>query len=70
VEELFAEAMGLKARGTLYIIIEALRKGLLDKNNARETVLMLVGKGFRIEPKLKGNREIKVVRTYALTENV
>ncbi len=48
----FAEAMGLKARGTLYIIIEALRKRLLDKNNARETVLTLAGKGFRIEPKL------------------
>ncbi|MGB9718558.1 MAG: DUF3368 domain-containing protein [Thermoproteota archaeon] len=48
----FAEAMGLKARGTLYIIIEALRKGLLEKNNARETVLTLAGKGFRIEPKL------------------
>ncbi len=48
----FAEAMGLKVRGTLYIIIEALRKGLLDKNNAKETVLMLASKGFRIEPKL------------------
>ncbi|MBO3842459.1 MAG: DUF3368 domain-containing protein [Candidatus Brockarchaeota archaeon] len=48
----FAEAMGLKVRGTVYIIIEALRKGLLDKNNAKETVLMLASKGFRIEPKL------------------
>lgn len=48
----FAEAMGLKVRGTLYIIIEALRKGLLDKNHAKETVLMLASKGFRIEPKL------------------
>lgn len=48
----FAEAMGLEVRGTLYIIIEALKRGLLDKNNAEETVLTLARKGFRIEPKL------------------
>ncbi|MEM4609977.1 MAG: DUF3368 domain-containing protein [Thermoproteota archaeon] len=48
----FAEAMGLKARGTLYIIVEALKKGFLDKSNAKETVLTLASKGFRIEPEL------------------
>ncbi|MEM2087151.1 MAG: DUF3368 domain-containing protein [Thermoproteota archaeon] len=48
----FAEAMGLKVRGTLYIIVEALKKGFLDKSNAKETVLMLASKGFRIEPEL------------------
>jgi len=43
-----AEATGLKVRGTLYIIIEALKKELLDKNNAKETALIPVNKGFRI----------------------
>ncbi|MEM3523742.1 MAG: DUF3368 domain-containing protein [Thermoproteota archaeon] len=48
----FAEAMGLKVRGTLYIIVEALKKGFLDKSNAKETVLTMASKGFRIEPEL------------------
>ena len=46
----FAEAWGLKAKGTLYVIFRALSSELLDKAGAKETVLSLVGKGFRIEP--------------------
>lgn len=48
----FAEAWGLKVKGTIYIIISALRTGLINKTEAKETVLMMVGKGFRLEPNL------------------
>jgi predicted nucleic acid-binding protein len=47
----FAEAWGLKARGVLYVILSSLRSGMLDKAEAKETVLSLVRNGFRIEPK-------------------
>jgi predicted nucleic acid-binding protein len=48
----FAEAWGLKAKGTLYVILNALRSGFMNSSEAKETVLSLVGKGFRIEPSL------------------
>ncbi|MBS7632839.1 DUF3368 domain-containing protein [Candidatus Bathyarchaeota archaeon] len=48
----FAETLGLKVKGTLYVIVKALREELLDKAEAKEIVLALVSKGFRIEPKL------------------
>ena len=48
----FAEAWGLKAKGTLYVILRALSSELLNKTEAKEIVLTLVGKGFRIEPNL------------------
>ncbi len=48
----FAEAWGIKVKGTIHVVITALRKGLLSKQEAKETVLALVFKGFRIEPKL------------------
>lgn len=48
----FAETLGLKVRGTLYVIMKALREELLDKTEAKDMVLALVDKGFRIEPKL------------------
>ena len=48
----FAEAWGLKVKGTIYVIISALRTGLINKTEAKETVLMMVGKGFRLEPNL------------------
>ena len=47
-----AEAWGLKVKGTIYVIMKALREGLMDKNEAREAVVSLVNKGFRIEPKM------------------
>lgn len=46
----FAEAWGLKVKGTLYVILSALRSGFMDNTEAKETVLSLVAKGFRIEP--------------------
>lgn len=48
----FAEVWGLKVKGVLYVIMTALRRELLDKGEARESVLTLVNKRFRIEPKL------------------
>lgn len=48
----FAETLGLKVRGTLHVIMKALREKLLDNAEAKEIVLTLVSKGFRIEPKL------------------
>ena len=48
----FAETLGLKVRGTLYVVMKALREELLERAEAKDMVLALVGKGFRIEPKL------------------
>ena len=48
----FAETLGLKVKGTLYVIMKTLREELLDKAEAKEIVLVLVSKGFRIEPEL------------------
>jgi uncharacterized protein len=48
----FAESWGLKVKGVLYVITASLRSGQLNKAEATEAVLTLVGKGFRIEPKL------------------
>jgi len=48
----FAETWGLKVRGTLYVIMKALREEILNKDEAKEAVLQLISKGFRIEPRL------------------
>ncbi len=48
----FAETWGLRVRGTLYVILKALKEGLLSKDRAREATLEPVEKGFRVEPKL------------------
>ena len=47
----FAETWGLKVKGVIYVIITAMRNDLLDKAEAKDAVLNLVVKGFRIEPK-------------------
>lgn len=51
-ERAFAEALGLKVKGTPYVIMKALREELIDKAEAKDMVVALVSKGFRIEPKL------------------
>jgi predicted nucleic acid-binding protein len=58
----FAETWGLKVKGTLHVILKALREELLDKNEAKEAVLQLIKKGFRIEPRLLARilKEIEV----------
>jgi predicted nucleic acid-binding protein len=43
---LFAEAWSLKVKGTLYVIVRALREELLDKTKSKEIVFSLVKKGF------------------------
>ena len=48
----FAEAWGLKVNGVFFVIMMALRRGLLSGVEAKEAVLTLVQKGLRIEPKL------------------
>jgi predicted nucleic acid-binding protein len=48
----FAEAWGLRVKGILYVIMTALRHELIDRADAKDKVLALVRKGFRIEPKL------------------
>ena len=48
----FAETWGLRARGTIYVILRALNEKMLDKHEAKETLISMINKGFRIEPKL------------------
>jgi len=48
----FAEAWGLRVNGIIFVIMTGLRRGLLSGVEAKEAVLTLVQKGFRIEPKL------------------
>ncbi len=48
----FAETWGLRVRGTLYVLLRALRGGMLGKDEAREAILHLIEKGFRTDPRL------------------
>ena len=61
----FAEAWGLKVRGTIYVIISALRKGIISETQAKEAVLTMVTKGFRLEPTLLA-RLIMEIENYHL----
>jgi uncharacterized protein len=56
----FAEAWGLKVKGTIYVIISALRKGVINETQAKETVLTMVTKGFRLEPTLLARLIIEI----------
>lgn len=47
-----AEALGVETRGTLYVVLRALRLGLLGGSEAKETVTILVAKGMRLDPRL------------------
>jgi len=58
----FAEAWGLKVKGSLYVVFAALREGLLGVEETRGTVLALVEKGFRIDPKLLARVLIELER--------
>jgi len=48
----FAETWGLKPRGTIFVILKALRERILEKNEAKDTISSMITKGFRIEPNL------------------
>ena len=56
----FAEAWGLKVKGTIYVVISALRKGVIDEAEAKEMVLTMVTKGFRLEPTLLARLIIEI----------
>lgn len=47
-----AEALGVEARGTLFVVLRALRLGLLDGGEAKDVVSRLVGLGMRLDPRL------------------
>jgi hypothetical protein len=54
------EAWRLNAKGTLHAVMRTPGRGILNKDEARESILQLAEKGFRIEPRLltrtEGNR--------------
>jgi predicted nucleic acid-binding protein len=60
----FAQAWGLKVKGTIYVIISALRKGLISEVEAKETLLTMVTKGFRLEPTLLAKLIIEIENFY------
>ena len=47
-----AEALGLNPKGTMYVVLNALREGNLTTSEARDTIASMVSSGFRIEPSL------------------
>lgn len=59
-ERAFAKAWGLKVKGTIYVIISALRKDIISETQAKETVLTMVTKGFRLEPTLLARLIIEI----------
>jgi len=59
----FAETWGLTVKGTLHVIMKALREELLNKYEAKEAALQLINKGFRIEPKLLA-RVLKEIESF------
>jgi uncharacterized protein len=60
----FAEAWGLKVKGTIYVIMSALRKGFISEAVAKETILIMVTKGFRLEPTLLARLIIEIEKTH------
>jgi predicted nucleic acid-binding protein len=47
-----AEALGLKVKGSLYVVLSALHDGKLTADEARDTVASMVSSDFRLEPAL------------------
>ena len=47
-----AEALGLKPKGSLYVVLRALYDGKLSASEARDTIASMVSSGFRLEPSL------------------
>jgi predicted nucleic acid-binding protein len=45
-----AEGLGLRVNGTVHVVLKALAEGHLTSEEAKDTVLRLVEKGFRVEP--------------------
>lgn len=47
-----AESFGLTARGTLYVLLMACRKGLMSKEETESCLARLLVAGFRLSPEL------------------
>jgi predicted nucleic acid-binding protein len=47
-----AEVLGLKPHGTLHVILAALRRGEITKEEAKEALGAMITKGFRVDPRL------------------
>lgn len=58
-----AESFGLKPHGTLYIVLRAMRKGLIGKKEAKDSILRMVETGMRIDPALL-SRIIKEIEKF------
>ncbi|MFH2109651.1 MAG: DUF3368 domain-containing protein [Candidatus Bathyarchaeota archaeon] len=58
-----AEALGIEARGTIYVVLRALRQGLMDRGEAKETMNRMVEKGMRVDPRLL-SRVLKEIDSY------
>jgi uncharacterized protein len=65
----FAEAWGLKVKGTIYVVMSALRAGLIDKTQAKETILKMITIGFRLEPKLLAQLITEIEKQPSHTKN-
>jgi uncharacterized protein len=55
-----AKAWGLNVKGTVYVVLSALRKGIISQTQAKQTVLTMVTKGFRLEPTLLARLIIEI----------
>lgn len=49
---LFAENMGVSCRGTIFVLLQAQRKRLIDKEEAKNVAVELVQSGFRVSPEV------------------
>jgi len=58
-----AEALGVEARGTIYVVLRALRQALMEGGEAKETVNRMVEKGMRVDPRLL-SRVLKEIDSY------
>ena len=65
----FAEAWGIKTKGTVYVVMSALRGGHIDKDEAKTTILKMVSKGFRLEPNLLARLIIEIEKTTQISDN-
>ena len=48
----FAETWGLKVHGTIYVLLQGLRKSIQTKEETVKAIYSLVEKGFRVEPSI------------------
>ena len=49
-----AESFGLNVKGTLYVLLKAYKKSIINKNDVKNLLFRLLSLGFRISPELYG----------------